>query len=666
VPRRATQRRASTRRRRRRLGRLLAAALGIAVLVTGIIAESKGKTPPVPAARPLAAHRHRSMPSLRPPGPIPGYLLIADRGNNRMLLVDGSGRVYWRYPRGAPAAMPFVFDDDTFFSPNLRAVISNQEDQDTIQVISFPQGRLLWHYGHANVKSGQPGYLNTPDDAYLLPSRMISVADAYNCRVLFISPAHRIVRQYGTTGVCRHDPPRYLGAVNGATPLADGGTLVSEINGSWIDDIGPAGRLRWATSAPVSYPSDPQLIAPGRILLADYSKPGAALIMTPRGRVLWRYGPASGPGELDHPSLATRIAPGLIAINDDFRDRVVIVSVRTHRIVWQYGHTDRPGRADGYLNTPDGLDLLGTAEARRLPRLVHLLSRRPTARATARRRGLLLETLGTFGLPAPVQREVVAAVGGRIVIAGGLDATSASTNGVFSLDPHTHALTRLGSVPNVFHDAAGAVLGSSLFVFGGGAASSSAAVQRFDLATHKGSVVGNLPRPLSDVSSATTGGAVYLIGGYDGRTPQRTVYRTVDGRHFTVVATLPIGLRYPAVAAVGPRIVIAGGTTANGPSERVYVFDTRANSVRPIGRLPVATAGAAAFALGSRVYVAGGTGGGTTAAIDPAAGNVTPVAGKLLVSNAGAVVIGHAAYIVGGASSTGTTGTVRRVLAARG
>ena len=90
-----------------------------------------------------------------------------------------------------------------------------------------------------NLRGSAPGYLNTPDDAYLLPNGLVTVADAYNCRVLFISRSHRIVRQYGTTGVCRHDPPRELGAVNGATPLPDGGTLVSEITGSWIDDIGP-------------------------------------------------------------------------------------------------------------------------------------------------------------------------------------------------------------------------------------------------------------------------------------------------------------------------------------------------------------------------------------------------------------------------------------------
>ncbi len=298
-----------------------------------------------------------------------------------MLLVDGAHHVYWRYPGRRPTAMPFRFDDDTFFGPEHDRIISNQEDQNTIQIISFPAGRVLWRYGRVNIKGSGPGELNTPDDAYLLRNGEVSVADAYNCRVLFISATHRIRRQFGTPGVCRHDPPRQLGAVNGATPLADGGTLISEITGSWIDDIGPTGRLRWAVQAPVTYPSDPQLLQPNRILLADYTRPGRAIIMDRRGRVLWQYGPASGPGELDHPSLAVRLAPGLIAINDDYRDRVVVVSIRLHRIVWQYGHTDKPGKGAGYLNTPDGLDLLSTRDAQAAPRLATLLAKRGLDRA---------------------------------------------------------------------------------------------------------------------------------------------------------------------------------------------------------------------------------------------------------------------------------------------
>ena len=158
-----------------------------------------------------------------------------------------------------------------------------------------------------------------------MPSGNVSVADAYNCRVLIISPAHRVVRQYGTSSSCRHDPPRRLGAINAATPLPDGGILVSEINGSWVDDISAGGHLRWAVRAPVSYPSDPQLLAPNRILLADYARPGHAIIMTRTGRVLWRYGPSSGPGMLDHPSLAAMLPNGNVIVGDDFNDRIVII-----------------------------------------------------------------------------------------------------------------------------------------------------------------------------------------------------------------------------------------------------------------------------------------------------------------------------------------------------
>ena len=620
---------------------------------------------------PSATARHaKRVVKLKPTGPIPGYLLIADRGNNRMLLVDSARRVYWRYPGGDTPAVPFRFGDDTFFGPLHDRIVSNQEDQHTIQIISFPGMRILWRYGHVNVKGGRTGYLNTPDDAYLLPDNRVTVADAYNCRVLFISLAHRIVRQYGTTGVCRHDPPRYLGAVNGATPLPDGGTLVSEIAGSWIDDISSTGRLRWAVQAPVSYPSDPQPLGANRILLADYANPGHAIIMTRTGHVLWRYGPTSGPGKLNHPSLATQIAPGLIAINDDFRDRVVIVSVRQHRIVWQYGHTDRPGTAPGYLNTPDGLDLLKTKDAQASRVLVGLL--KPAARVVVPRasRGGL-KTSVPYRLPAPVEREVAVPHSGAIILAGGLDSQGASTTGVFRMNPGTGALTPLGTVPQPFHDAAGAIFGNNLFVFGGGAAQSSSTVQRFDLATHHGSVIANLPRPLSDIAAASTSSGVYLVGGFDAHVPRREIYRTTDGTHFTFVARLPVGLRYPAVAALGNDLVIAGGTSPSGATDTVYALNLATAKVRLIGRLAAPTAHAQAFTLGGAVYVAGGVdaAGNVTGAItriDPASRRIVSVAGTLPVSDAGTVELAGSVLVIGGATSAGATGAVRRLVAARG
>jgi hypothetical protein len=317
-----------------------------------------------PNHRPSAARRARRRRLLANEpvhirGPLPGALLIADRGNNRMLLVDPRHRVLWHFPTARDLAhgVHLYFDDDTFVEPGGKAIVSNEEEAHTIVSVDISTHRRVHLYGTPGIRGSGPNELNTPDDAYVLPDGTLTVADAYNCRILFIR-AHRVVRQLGTTGVCTHDPPRSFGAVNGDTPLADGGVLVSEIQGSWIDDIAPNGRLRWAVQAPVAYPSDPQLLSPDRILLADYSNPGAAVIINRRGKVLWRYGPATGWAALDHPSLAFRLPNGDIAINDDFKDRIVIVDPRTKRIVWQYGHAGVAGHGFDALNTPDGMDFV--------------------------------------------------------------------------------------------------------------------------------------------------------------------------------------------------------------------------------------------------------------------------------------------------------------------
>ena len=87
----------------------------------------------------------------------------------------------------------------------------------------------MWRYGHADVQGAEPGYTAHPDDAYVLPSGLISVADIINCRVLFLDHAGHVVRSIGSAGNCSHDPPQSLDSPKGDTPLPDGGVLVTEI-----------------------------------------------------------------------------------------------------------------------------------------------------------------------------------------------------------------------------------------------------------------------------------------------------------------------------------------------------------------------------------------------------------------------------------------------------
>ncbi len=289
-------------------------------------------------------------------------LLIADRGNNRLLVLSDTNKIIWRYPSAHKAPPPggFYFPDDAFFVNHGREIISNQELNETIVEIGYPSGKVLWQYGHPRQPGYAPGYLDNPDDAYLLKNGNIVVADIINCRILIINPKTKtIVRQIGTSRVCVHNPPNYLGSPNGDTPLPNGNLLVSEINGSWIDEYTMTGKLVWDVQMPsVAYPSDPQRLGPNRYLVADYTTPGAFVEFNRSGKILYRYGPSSGPGELNEPSLVEQLPSGVLMANDDHNDRVVAVDPTTGALVWQYGVDHVPGSAPGYLYKPDGFDIL--------------------------------------------------------------------------------------------------------------------------------------------------------------------------------------------------------------------------------------------------------------------------------------------------------------------
>jgi outer membrane protein assembly factor BamB len=323
------------------------------------------------------------------PGPLgkilPYPVLIADRGNNRMLEVTPTKQIVWQFPpaSGAPGGTQFGYDDDTFFTPDGRAVITNEEDKAAISVVDYYAQRQIWNFGHF----GTPGYynnhLNYPDDAYRLPNGNTIVADIRNCRELFINPQGQIIAQWGVNqhpwaGYCQtrigaSAQTSLLGYPNGDTPQPNGDILMSIINGNWVALFSPTGQTLWKAQVPdipdngCQYLSDAQLLPDGDVLVADYAGPtqnpsgcppvpGKVIIFNPHtGQVVWLYDRATPPAELDHPSLAEMLPNGNIILNDDYNDRVVVIDYRTRTIVWQYGHDAQPGTAPGYLNTPDGL-----------------------------------------------------------------------------------------------------------------------------------------------------------------------------------------------------------------------------------------------------------------------------------------------------------------------
>ena len=287
--------------------------------------------------------------------------MIADRDNNRIIVVAPDHRVVWRFPRPGEITpgQSFAGPDDAFLTPSGRAIITNEEFSNTIAEIALgPHPRIVWSYGHAGIQGSSRGYLAHPDDAYVLPNGLVSVADIINCRILYLDRAGRVVHAIGSAGTCTHNPPNSIASPNGDTPLPDGGVLVTEIGG-WIDRFDSRGRLVASVRSPTDYPSDAQLLRDGNILVAGFNTPGRIDILTPHGSPVWTYGPTTGPGELDRPSLAVELPNGTIAATDDWHHRVVVISRQTKQIIWQYGHFNQPGSDAGYLSKPDGLQLLG-------------------------------------------------------------------------------------------------------------------------------------------------------------------------------------------------------------------------------------------------------------------------------------------------------------------
>ena len=215
-------------------------------------------------------------------------------------------------------------------------------------------------------------------------------------------------------------------------------------------------------------------------------------------------------------------------------------------------------------------------------------------------------------LGAPISRESLVADGGRLRIMGGLSPSGASLGAASWLDPRSGTVTAAGSLADVVHDGAGAQVGTTSFVFGGGSPTTFATVQSLQPAVGRGNIAGQLPQPRSDLAAAAIGRTVYLVGGYDGTTYEPSVLATDDGTHFGTTATLKVPVRYPAVVALGHTLLAFGGQTGSGAGGGATVtpdiqeIEPATHSVRIVGALPLPLYGAAAFVIDGHVYIAGG------------------------------------------------------------
>lgn len=290
------------------------------------------------------------------------------------------------------------------------------------------------------------------------------------------------------------------------------------------------------------------------------------------------------------------------------------------------------------------------------------------------RRGLRIRR-AAYRLPVALSGEVASPDGSHLIVAGGLLADQSGSSAVVRIDVRTGTSSAAGQLALPVHDAACAVLGGRLLVFGGGTGDSYATVQRFSRADARYSALyGALPAPRSDLTAVSAGHTVYLAGGHGNSGYARAVLATTDGRHFRSVAMLPVPVRYPAVAVVGGDLWVFGGLTPRGPVADVQRVNLRTGQAQRAGRLPRPLEAGSAFTLAGTIYVAGGTtigspgtrGGARPLVTSSVVRRFAPrnrafqIVGRLPapVSHAAVAVTGGVAYLVGGLDGSQTVRTI--------
>ncbi len=212
----------------------------------------------------------------------------------------------------------------------------------------------------------------------------------------------------------------------------------------------------------------------------------------------------------------------------------------------------------------------------------------------------------THGPRLPAARSGVAAAAfrGRLFVIGGLSDAGTSTDTVFAVDPGGRSVTD-PPLPGPVHDAAAAVIGDRLLLFGGGEfEGSNRIIQVMPGGPH---VVGTLPQALSDLDAVTIGAVAYVVGGWNGSATNRSVYAVRADGSVSVAGRLPIGVRYAAAGALGGRLIVAGGEISSGaPITRAWSFDPRSGRVSRLPDLPAPIDHTSGIAVGTTFYVLGG------------------------------------------------------------
>ena len=204
-----------------------------------------------------------------------------------------------------------------------------------------------------------------------------------------------------------------------------------------------------------------------------------------------------------------------------------------------------------------------------------------------------------------------AEIGGKVYVAAGMVGNTGRPLNLFEVfDPVKREWSDLPLVPEKFSAAAGAGLGSTLYVIGGNGDPKDKAVDgrqvfAYDVRTRRWSRKASLPKVRTNLAAVALGKEIYALGGLDPlfATKSVFVYSPATNRWRTGTP-LPEKLHaLSAVAFRGEIWVIGGQDAAGKATNRVWIYNPKTRRWRAGPKMPRRMETAGAAVMGDKIHV---------------------------------------------------------------
>jgi hypothetical protein len=274
-------------------------------------------------------------------------------------------------------------------------------------------GSIVWQYGDAGVTGPGFNQLDTPVHSVIFLGFQrrigphVMITDQGNQRVIVVDRRHRIVWQYGTTGVGGNGPNQ-LNDPNSAELLQNGNILIADENNNRAIEVNTDFQIvkQFTAGGTLNGVAFASRLSSGNTLITD-SNNNRVVEVDPNDAIVWQYATNTEPGSNPNPlpTRAVRLKNGNTLISDQFNQRVIEVT-QAKQIVFQQGQLNNPGNGANQLNGPYDAKKIGDYTGQTRPGSVHGIScggpvmGRHSVAAGTLRSGVILHQDAVF--PAPL------------------------------------------------------------------------------------------------------------------------------------------------------------------------------------------------------------------------------------------------------------------------